>query len=97
MKSYLDYGMFTPLQVAGIAALEGPQDCVEEIRETYRERRDVLCEGLNGVGWEVAKPKATMFVWARIPLPFRELGFFGVLQDTAPGGAGGGVAGNRLR
>jgi alanine-synthesizing transaminase len=74
MKSYLDYGMFTPLQVAGISALEGPQDCVEDIRETYRERRDVLCDGLNAAGWEVEKPKATMFVWAKIPSPFRDQG-----------------------
>ncbi len=74
MKSYLDYGMFTPLQVAGIAALEGPQDCVETIRETYRERRDVLCDGLNAAGWEVEKPKATMFVWAKIPEAYRHQG-----------------------
>jgi len=60
--------------VAAIAALEGPQDCVEEIVEMYRERRDVLCDGLNGVGWPVEKPKATMFVWARIPEPYREMG-----------------------
>ncbi|AOU98172.1 alanine transaminase [Acidihalobacter yilgarnensis] len=74
MKSYLDYGMFTPIQVAAITALEGPQDCVSEIRETYRRRRDVLCEGLNGIGWEVERPKATMFVWAKIPERYRELG-----------------------
>ncbi|VAW98903.1 Glutamate-pyruvate aminotransferase AlaC [hydrothermal vent metagenome] len=74
MKSYLDYGMFTPIQVAAIAALEGPQDCVEEIVERYRVRRDVLCEGLCSVGWEVEKPKATMFVWAPIPEPYREMG-----------------------
>ncbi len=74
IKSYLDYGTFTPLQVAAITALEGPQDCVAQIREMYRERRDVLCDGLSGAGWEVQKPKATMFVWARIPEPFREMG-----------------------
>lgn len=74
MKSYLDYGMFTPIQVAAISALEGPQDCVAEIRETYRRRRDVLCDGLNSAGWEVARPRATMFVWARIPEPYREMG-----------------------
>jgi alanine-synthesizing transaminase len=74
MKSYLDYGMFTPIQVAAITALEGPQDCVDEIRETYRQRRDVLCEGLNAAGWPVESPKATMFVWARIPEQYRELG-----------------------
>ncbi len=74
MKSYLDYGMFTPIQVAAITALEGPQDCVREIAEMYRKRRDVLCDGLESVGWAVAKPKATMFVWARIPEPYREMG-----------------------
>ncbi len=74
MKSYLDYGMFTPIQVAAITALEGPQDCVEEIRERYRSRRDVLCEGLNALGWVVEKPRGTMFVWAPIPEPYRELG-----------------------
>jgi alanine-synthesizing transaminase len=66
--------MFTPIQVAGITALEGPQDCVGEIREVYRSRRDVLCSGLNSIGWIVEKPKATMFVWAPIPEPYRELG-----------------------
>ena len=74
IKSYLDYGMFTPIQVAAIAALEGPQDCVETIRQTYRDRRDVLCEGLNALGWPVEKPQATMFVWARIPEPYQESG-----------------------
>ncbi len=74
MKSYLDYGMFTPIQVAAIAALEGPQDCVQEIADTYRSRRNVLCDGLNSVGWKVEKPQATMFVWAPIPEPYREMG-----------------------
>jgi alanine-synthesizing transaminase len=74
MKSYLDYGMFTPIQVAAIAALEGPQECVAEICEMYRRRRDVLCDGLNAAGWPVSPPKATMFVWARIPEPYRQLG-----------------------
>jgi len=74
IKSYLDYGTFTPIQVASIAALEGPQDCVREIREMYERRRDVLCEGLNAAGWNVAKPKATMFVWAPIPEPYRAMG-----------------------
>ncbi|MCC5797001.1 MAG: alanine transaminase [Methylophaga sp.] len=74
MKSYLDYGMFTPIQVAAITALEGPQDCVKEITETYRVRRDVLCDGLNSIGWAVEKPKATMFVWAKIPEQYREMG-----------------------
>jgi alanine-synthesizing transaminase len=74
IKSYLDYGTFTPIQVAAIAALEGPQDCVTEICETYRIRRDVLVSGLNSAGWTVKKPKATMFVWAPIPEQYRELG-----------------------
>jgi alanine-synthesizing transaminase len=74
MKSYLDYGMFTPIQVAAILALEGDQSCVAEICETYRERRDVLCEGLNSIGWHVEKPKATMFVWAPLPEPYKAMG-----------------------
>jgi len=74
MKSYLDYGMYTPIQVAAITALEGPQDCVREIVEIYRQRRDVLCEGLNAIGWRVEKPRATMFVWAPIPEQYRHLG-----------------------
>ena len=73
LKSYFDYGTFTPIQVASILALEGPQECVAEICETYRRRRDVLVEGLNRIGWQVALPRATMFVWARIPEPFRHL------------------------
>ena len=74
MKSYLDYGMFTPIQVAAITALEGPQECVAEIRDMYRQRRDALCNGLNSIGWTVTPPKATMFVWAPIPEPYREMG-----------------------
>ena len=74
IKSYLDYGMFTPIQVAAITALEGPQDCVEEVRNVYRHRRDVLCEGLKSAGWSVRKPKATMFVWAPVPEQYREMG-----------------------
>jgi alanine-synthesizing transaminase len=74
MKSYLDYGIFTPIQVAAITALEGPQDCVAEIREMYRSRRNVLCDGLESAGWHVERPKATMFVWARIPEKHRHLG-----------------------
>jgi alanine-synthesizing transaminase len=74
LKSYFDYGTFTPIQVASIAALEGPQECVHEICETYRKRRDVLVEGLNKMGWPVALPKATMFVWAQIPEAFQALG-----------------------
>ncbi|HKJ08715.1 MAG TPA: alanine transaminase [Gammaproteobacteria bacterium] len=74
MKSYLDYGMFTPIQVAAITALEGPQDCVADIVATYQSRRDTLCDGLNSIGWAVEKPKATMFVWAPIPAAYRHLG-----------------------
>jgi len=74
IKSYMDYGTFTPIQVAAITALEGPQDCVKEICEMYRVRRDVLCDGLNSMGWKVEKPKATMFVWAPIPEPYKEMG-----------------------
>ncbi|MCX2981789.1 alanine transaminase [Halieaceae bacterium IMCC14734] len=74
MKSYLDYGMFTPVQVAAISALEGDQSCVEEIRQLYLSRRNVLCDGLNSAGWPVVPPKATMFVWAEIPEFYREMG-----------------------
>jgi alanine-synthesizing transaminase len=74
IKSYLDYGMFTPIQVAAIAALEGDQTCVAEITAMYQSRRDVLCEGLNAAGWPVTPPKATMFVWAKIPEFYREMG-----------------------
>jgi alanine-synthesizing transaminase len=74
IKSYMDYGTFTPIQVAAIAALEGPQECVQEICEMYHSRRDVLCDGLNAMGWHVEKPKATMFVWAKIPEAYREMG-----------------------
>jgi alanine-synthesizing transaminase len=74
IKSYLDYGMFTPIQVAAIAALEGDQSCVTEIRRMYQSRRDVLCSGLNGAGWPVTPPKATMFVWAKVPEFYREMG-----------------------
>jgi alanine-synthesizing transaminase len=74
IKSYLDYGMFTPIQVAAIAALEGSQDCVAEIRDMYRRRRNALCDGLNMLGWAVERPRGTMFVWAPIPEPYRSLG-----------------------
>ncbi|MFT4676446.1 MAG: alanine-synthesizing transaminase [Patiriisocius sp.] len=74
IKSYLDYGMFTPVQVAAIEALEGDQSCVAEIVDRYRRRRDVLCDGLNAAGWEVEKPKATMFLWAKIPEQFKHMG-----------------------
>lgn len=76
MKSYLDYGMFTPIQIASIFALEAPESeqWIAEIRDRYQARRDVLCDGLNAAGWRVDKPKATMFVWAKIPDQFAELG-----------------------
>ena len=74
IKSYLDYGTFTPIQVAAISALEGDQSCVEQIRQQYLSRRNVLCNGLNSLGWPVTPPKATMFVWAPIPEPYREMG-----------------------
>lgn len=74
IKSYMDYGTFTPIQVAAITALEGPQDCVKEIRDMYKARRDVLCDGLNAIGWKVEKPRATMFVWAQIPEAYRGMG-----------------------
>ena len=74
IKSYVDYGTYTPLQVGAIAALEGPQDCVQEIRNMYKSRRDVLCKGLNDIGWNITPPRATMFVWAEIPKKYKDLG-----------------------
>ena len=74
VKSYLDYGAFTPIQVAATAALNGPQDCVEDMRRVYRERRDALIDGLNRAGWPITVPSATMFAWARIPEPIDAMG-----------------------
>ena len=74
IKSYLDYGVFQPIQIAGIIALEGDQACVGEIVDVYRKRRDVLVDGLGKQGWAIPKPKGTMFVWAPIPDPFRAMG-----------------------
>ncbi|MEH6545546.1 MAG: LL-diaminopimelate aminotransferase [Sneathiella sp.] len=74
IKSYLDYGAFTPIQVAATAALNGPQDCVEEARDLYRQRRDILISGFAAAGWDIPSPDATMFAWAPIPEPFKELG-----------------------
>ncbi len=74
IKSYLDYGAFTPLQVAATAALNGPQDCVEAVRAIYRTRRDTLIKGLGVAGWSVPVPQATMFTWAPIPQAFANLG-----------------------
>jgi alanine-synthesizing transaminase len=74
LKSYLDYGIFQPIQIASIIALNGPYDCVKEIVESYRKRRDTLVDGLNRIGWPLEKPKATMFVWAKIPEPYLKMG-----------------------
>jgi alanine-synthesizing transaminase len=74
VKSYVDYGSFTPMQVAASAALNGPQDCVAEMRQRYKERRDVLVKGLHDAGWDVPIPTASMFIWAPIPEKFKEMG-----------------------
>jgi alanine-synthesizing transaminase len=74
IKSYHDYGSFTPIQVASIVALEGPQDCVASIREAYEKRRNVMVKGLHDIGWMVEVPKASMYVWAKIPEPYAALG-----------------------
>ncbi len=86
MKSYLDYGAFTPIQVAAVAALNGPQDCVQHMRDLYRERRDVLIRGLAAAGWDVPSPEGSMFAWAPIPPRFAHLGsveFSKLLLDRA--------------
>jgi alanine-synthesizing transaminase len=74
IKSYLDYGMFQPIQIAAIIALNGPDECVKEVVEIYKQRRDALVDGLNRVGWPIEKPKGTMFVWAKIPEPYLKMG-----------------------
>jgi alanine-synthesizing transaminase len=74
VKSYLDYGAFTPVQVAATAALNGPDDCIEEMRTVYRKRRDALVESFGKAGWDIPSPSASMFAWARIPDRFKELG-----------------------
>jgi alanine-synthesizing transaminase len=74
VKSYLDYGAFTPIQVAAAAALNGPEDCITEMRETYRKRRDALVESFSRAGFEIPSPRASMFAWAPIPEKFRALG-----------------------
>jgi len=74
VKSYLDYGAFTPIQVAAAAALNGPQDCVDEVRSVYKERRDILIDGLAAAGWDIPSPPATMFAWAPIPPAFKDMG-----------------------
>ena len=73
IKSYMDYGMFTPIQVAAVSALDGDQSVVDEIRDMYKSRRDTLCNGLNNLGWHIEPPKATMFVWAKIPPQFSHM------------------------
>ncbi len=86
IKSYFDYGSFTPIQVASIIALDGPQDCVEEIRRTYEKRRDIMARGLQEAGWNVEVPKASMYIWAKIPEAYaqlRSLDFFTKLLDDA--------------
>lgn len=74
IKSYLDYGIFQPIQIASIIALDGPQDCVKEICDTYKTRRDALISGLSRIGWEIESPKGTMFVWGKIPDKYLHLG-----------------------
>jgi len=74
IKSYLDYGVFQPIQIAAIIALNEDQSCVDEINAIYKSRRDVLVEGLNRIDWPLEKPKGTMFAWARIPEPYRKMG-----------------------
>jgi alanine-synthesizing transaminase len=74
IKSYLDYGIFQPIQIASTVALNGPQECVNEVAELYRQRRDCLIDGLGRIGWDITPPKATMFVWAQIPEEFRKMG-----------------------
>src|SRR6201981_899262 len=98
VKSYLDYGAFTPVQVAATAALNGPDDCIEEMRGTYRRRRDALVESFGRAGWTVPPPRASMFAWAPIPEPFGPLGsveFSTLLVEKAGGAvsAGGGFGG----
>jgi alanine-synthesizing transaminase len=86
MKSYLDYGAFTPIQVAATAALNGPQDCVVEMRNLYRERRDVVLPGLAAAGWDIPVPEGSMFAWAPIPPRYAHLGsveFSKLLLDRA--------------
>jgi len=74
VKSYLDYGAFTPVQVAATAALNGPEDCIREMRDTYKRRRDVLVESFGRAGWDVPPPRASMFAWAPLPEPFQSVG-----------------------
>jgi hypothetical protein len=97
MKSYHDYGTFTPIQVASIAALEGPQDCVEEIRANYQRRRDVMVRGLHDLGWRVENPKASMYVWAKIPEGYAGMGSIEFTRHCCSRREDRGGAGHRLR
>jgi alanine-synthesizing transaminase len=95
VKSYLDYGAFTPVQVAASAALNGPDDCIEEMRATYRKRRDALVESFGRAGWTIPPPRASMFAWAPIPEPFQPLGsleFSTILVEKAEVAVSPGVA-----
>ena len=95
VKSYLDYGAFTPVQVAATAALNGPDDCIEEMRATYRRRRDALVDSFGRAGWTIPPPKASMFAWAPIPEPFRPIGsleFSTILVEKAEVAVSPGVA-----
>ena len=97
IKGYHDYGTFTPIQVASIAALEGPQECVADIAMTYQKRRDVLVKGLHEAGWKVDIPKASMYVWAKIPEAYRAARLARIHQAAAGAGEGVGIARHRLR
>ena len=97
VKSYLDYGAFTPVQVAAAAALNGPQDCVDEIRKIYKARRDCLVDSFGRAGWHIPSPQASMFAWAPIPEAFREIGSVEFCQAADRQGRRGRFAGARLR
>ena len=97
IKSYLDYGIFQPIQIASIIALRECNDAPAQISSIYQGRRDVLCEGLNRAGWPVTPPKASMFVWARIPEPYPRTRFAGICQAFDEGSVRGGIAWNRVR
>ena len=97
IKSYLDYGAFTPIQVAATTALNGPQECVAEIRQRYKDRRDVLIEGLARAGWQVPAPNASMFVWAPLPPDFASLGSLEFCKHLLTEAQGRGRARHRLR
>ena len=97
VKSYLDYGAFTPIQVAAAAALNGPQECVDEMRQTYKNRRDCLVEAMARAGWDIPPPPATMFAWAPLPAQMRELGSLEFSKLLLGKGRRGGFARRRLR